>query len=131
MTLALGYGTCGNFARAFVALARAAGIPARTVQGVVYDDANDDSYHQWAEYRDEHGTWHLVDPTTATDFDATSRAYVDLIYAAEENSLWSDPDTIVVADTTHRAHDGKLGFRLLSETSTSYTVENIYVLAGV
>ena len=129
-TLALGRGTCGNFARAFVALARAVGVPARTVQGVIYDDANDDSYHQWAEYRDENGTWHLVDPTTATDFDATSRAYIDLIYAAEENPLWSEPNTTIVADTTHRAHDGRLGFRLLSETPTSYTVENTYHLAA-
>ena len=131
MTLALGHGTCGNFARAFVALARACGIPARTVQGVIYDDANDDSYHQWAEYRDEEGAWHLVDPTTATDFDTTSRAYIDLIYAAEENPLWSDPNTTIVADTTNRAHDGRLGFQLLNETNTSYIVENTYQLAGL
>ncbi len=130
-TLTIGHGACGNFARSFVALARASGIPARTVQGVIYDGTDADQYHQWAEYRDEYGTWHRIDATTAPGLDSKARLYVDLIYASEENTLWLDPATTVVADTTRRSHDGRLGFRLIAESPASSTIENRYRLTGL
>ncbi|MGI9609954.1 MAG: transglutaminase-like domain-containing protein [Acidimicrobiia bacterium] len=129
-TLTLGHGTCANFARLFVALSRAVGIPARTIQGVVFD-TDLDSYHQWAEYRDEEHVWHVVDPTTDTDPETVSRLYVDLVYSPEANTWWTDPNNIILYDTTHKPHDGRLGFRVVHETPTTATIENTYILDGL
>ena len=125
-TLALGYGTCGGHARLFVALSRAAGVPARTVQGVIFDEGTTDVHHQWAEYRDEAYVWHAVDPTTAPDFDTSSRVYLDLVYAAEDNPFWTDPNLVIAYDAT--PHDGRLGYRLIDTTGTICTIENTYTL---
>ncbi len=64
--LVLGKGDCTEHALLFTALARAAGIPARQVHGLVYaryDDGVDGLYwHAWVEVRS--GTeWIAVDPT--------------------------------------------------------------------
>lgn len=89
-TYELGYGTCMNFSRLFVALCRAAEIPARTIWGVVYghnDDQIYDYHHQWAEIMDNSGCWHPADFNYTTSFDLNDVRYLDLIYAAEENTL--------------------------------------------
>ena len=125
-TLELGYGTCGGLARLFVALSRAVGVPARTVQGVVFDNSTSDAYHQWAEYRDEMGIWRPVDPTTKRGSATDSRTYLDLISAAEENPFWSDPDLAIVYDATPRK--GSLGYRMIDTTASTRTLENIYEL---
>ena len=86
----LGYGTCMNASRLFVALCRAAGVPARTVWGIVYahEDTGDyDNHHQWAESLDDSGDWHAADFGYTIDFDLNDIRYLDLIYAAEENSI--------------------------------------------
>ena len=55
-------GDCNEHTVLFVALARAAGIPARTVVGIVYQsNLNKFFYHAWAEYYDER--WITVDPS--------------------------------------------------------------------
>jgi len=64
--LAAGSGDCTEHSILFVALARAAGIPARTVHGLVYarygDGADALYWHAWAEVRS--GTeWIAMDPT--------------------------------------------------------------------
>lgn len=55
-------GDCGEHAVLFVALARAAGLPAREVVGVMYlDDIQGFGFHAWAEVW--LGKWVSVDPT--------------------------------------------------------------------
>jgi Transglutaminase-like superfamily len=55
-------GDCGEHAVLFVALARAAGIPARPVVGITYwPPGNGFGYHAWAEIWV--GRWIAVDPT--------------------------------------------------------------------
>lgn len=66
-------GNCQSYALLFVALARAEGIPAREVVGLMYagDAAGGFGPHQWAEAARD-GVWHPVDPTTgAAELDAT------------------------------------------------------------
>lgn len=81
-------GTCMNFSRLYVALCRAAGIPARSVWGIVYGYAQNqyDFHHQWAEVCDENGKWHVCDLTKRKDFFNNDIEYLDLVYGAEENS---------------------------------------------
>jgi hypothetical protein len=57
-------GDCSEHALLFVALARAAGIPAREVSGLVYmgDDIQRFGWHAWAEV-DLGGRWVQVDPS--------------------------------------------------------------------
>jgi transglutaminase-like putative cysteine protease len=57
-------GDCTEFATLFVALCRAAGIPARYMGGFVASNSavlTVGDYHNWAEFYDE-GRWNLVDP---------------------------------------------------------------------
>ncbi len=57
-------GDCSEFAQLFVALARAAGIPARPVTGLVYSAGDGPKFwgHAWAEVHDG-ASWVAVDPT--------------------------------------------------------------------
>lgn len=90
ITEELGYGTCMNASRLFVALCRAAGVPARTVWGIVYnhEDTGDyDNHHQWAESLDDSGYWHAADFGYTIEFNLNDIRYLDLIYAAEENTV--------------------------------------------
>lgn len=135
-TYRLGYGTCVNHARLFVALSRAAGIASRTVWGIVYSDGVYDYHHEWAEVRDEEGRWHQLDPVFATAFDLESAEYLDLVYAPEENPL--NPYTVATSalaehewiayDTSAESFDGRLGFVLVDRDrfGRSYVVENTY-----
>jgi len=66
--LRLGQGDCNEHTALYVALARAAGIPARIAAGVVYSDAMGENggfyYHAWPEvYLGETEKWVPVDPT--------------------------------------------------------------------
>lgn len=58
--LKTGGGDCTEHSVLYVALARAAGLPAREVSGIVYSD-DGFYYHQWAEAYV--GKWIAVDPT--------------------------------------------------------------------
>jgi transglutaminase-like putative cysteine protease len=64
--LAAGKGDCTEHAVLLVALARAAGIPARSVHGLVYAQYDDGQHalywHAWAEVRSA-GEWIAMDPT--------------------------------------------------------------------
>jgi hypothetical protein len=140
-TYEMGYGTCVNYARLFVALCRAAGVPARTVWGIIYNGGVYDHHHEWAEFLDDDGYWHPLDLTFTTSFDLSDIRYLDLIYSSEENPLYersrserysADMGQIIVYDTTDQPYDGRLGFRLVEDNfPVSYVVENVFVLADI
>ena len=71
-------GNCTDFHSYFIALARAAGIPARFAIGVaIPSDRNDggiDGYHCWAEFYAE-GKWWPVDISEADKYTALSTYY--------------------------------------------------------
>lgn len=124
-TLEEGIGVCMNFSRLYVALCRAAGVPARSVWGIVYGHSDDgiyDYHHQWAEVCDEVGTWHTCDFRYYNGFFNNNMKYLDLVYGPEENSsitgitgwisLLNDMDywhNYPVACT------GRLGFELVAD----------------
>src|SRR5262249_34020508 len=79
-------GDCKHHALLFVALARAAGIPAREVGGVGYCGPGTKSFgwHAWAEYHDGH-QWVSVDPTWDEErVDATHVKFSD----SAEDMAW-------------------------------------------
>ncbi len=59
-----GYGECGDYSALFVALCRAAGIPARPVVGR-WATSKADDWHVWAEFYLPGYGWVPVDPTIA------------------------------------------------------------------
>lgn len=140
-TYQMGYGTCVNFARLFVALSRAANVPARTVWGVTFNDGAYEHHHEWAEFMDDDGYWHPLDLSYTTSFDLSDINYLDLIYSSEENPLYEQSRTeqysedmtqFMVYDTTTEPYDGKLGFTMVENKSpVSYVVENVFVLADI
>jgi hypothetical protein len=140
-TYNMGYGTCVNYARLFVALCRAANVPARTVWGATFNDGEYEHHHEWAEFLDDDGCWHPLDLSYTTSFELSDINYLDLIYASEENPLYerstSEPYSeeapqFIVYDTTAQPYDGKLGFTMLENNSPeSYLVENVFVLADI
>jgi len=129
-SLALGYGTCMNFSRVFVALCRSVGIPARTVWGVVNnhdDNGIFDYHHQWAEFQDEDGYWHPLDFGYTTHMDLDDLRYIDLLYGAEENPLLRNriSEYPVLGDVKYfkdypAAMSGMLGFRLEEDRRPDY-----------
>jgi len=140
-TYEMGYGTCVNYARLFVALSRAANVPARTVWGIIYNNGVYDYHHEWAEFLDDDGYWHPLDFTFTTSFDLSDIRYLDLIYSSEENPLYeqsrnkrysANMSQIIIYDTTDRAYDGRLGFKLVEDNApNSLVVENLFILADV
>lgn len=75
--LAAGHGDCTEQAYLLVALARAAGLPARVVGGFVVDRSvalSAERYHNWAEVRIDSG-WRVVDPHGGA-FDDRSGRYI-------------------------------------------------------
>ncbi len=94
--LAAGRADCTGFAALLTTLARAAGIPARTVPGMVYTDAPRPGFalHAWTEVRVE-GRWQGVDPTfdqrridgTHVRFPDAPGAQLDLSLALPELEL--------------------------------------------
>jgi hypothetical protein len=140
-TYQMGYGTCVNFARLFVALSRAADIPARTVWGGTFNDGAYEHHHEWAEFLDDDGYWHPLDLTYTTSFDLSDINYLDLIYSSEENPLYErsrseqyseDMTQFIVYDTTSQPYDGRLGFTMVENNSPiSYVVENVFMLSEI
>jgi hypothetical protein len=140
-TYRMGYGTCVNFARLFVALSRAANIPARTVWGVTFNDGAYEHHHEWAEFLDDGGYWHPLDLSYTTSFYLSDINYLDLIYSSEENPLYDqsrseqyseDMTRFIVYDTTTEPYDGKLGFTMVENKSpVSYVVENVFMLVDI
>jgi hypothetical protein len=140
-TYQMGYGTCVNYARLFVALSRAANVPARTVWGATFNDGAYEHHHEWAEFLDDDGYWHPLDLSYTTSFDLSDINYLDLIYSSEENPLYEqsrseqyseDMTQFIVYDTTAEPYDGRLGFTMVKNNSpVSYVVENVFMLADI
>ena len=92
--LNLGQGECTDFADLFTTLARAAGLPARTVFGIAYNNADQPSFmfHAWNEVLAE-GQWQGVDPTwNQVRLDATHIKLSDdlsaaLLFASHTNEV--------------------------------------------
>ena len=136
-TYELGYGTCMNFSRLFVALCRAANIPARTIWGIVLDHNGGNIYdyhHQWAEVLDDSGYWHPADFTYSINFDLNDIRYLDLIYAAEENTIIKNrlPEEIILENVEYFNNypatlTGRLGFELVEDKRPDYmTIKYVY-----
>ncbi len=95
MTLARGVGVCINYSRLLVALCRASGIPARTVNGAVrhHDDPTTyEFHHEWIEYLDEQGRWHPVDVRYARSYELNDPRYADFVYGAEDHPWFAGLD---------------------------------------
>jgi transglutaminase-like putative cysteine protease len=88
-TFELKHGICINHSRLTTAICRAAGVPARTVWGVIYNqqENNYDYHHQWTEILDNEGLWHQLDNTINYRFDINDVGYLDLYYAPEQNTF--------------------------------------------
>lgn len=122
-TLKNQYGVCINYARLFMALCRATGIPARTVWGSIQSENSYNSHHSWAEFVDEDGYWHPVDMSFTQNFDLNDMRYFDLLYAAEENYHCQDYKLFTVSsdkdyffyDGSPEAVDGKLNVAILTD----------------
>ncbi|MCB1770509.1 MAG: transglutaminase domain-containing protein [Candidatus Competibacteraceae bacterium] len=72
-------GDCTEYADLFTALARANGIPARTLSGCVYEEnavLKVRDYHNWAKFYHE-GQWYVADPQKRT-FMSNPSAYLAL-----------------------------------------------------
>jgi transglutaminase-like putative cysteine protease len=85
-------GDCTEYADLFVALARASGIPARTVGGYIHGDnavLKAQDYHNWAEFHHD-GRWRVADPQKRA-FMAKSSHYLALRIGTTGNPApWGD-----------------------------------------
>lgn len=136
-TFELKYGSCMNFSRLFISLCRAAGIPSRSVWGIIYshdDNGIYDYHHQWAEIMDNNGYWHPLDLNYTTNFNLSDIRYLDLLYSAEENPLLMNNSQweiilgeVEFFDNYPAALTGKLGFELMEDKRPEYmTVKYLY-----
>ncbi len=136
-TLEQGCGTCMNFSRLYVALCRAAGLPARTIWGIIYsyeDNGIYDNHHQWAEVYDEAGIWHTCDFNYTRVYFSNNMNYLDLIYAPEENSIITgNKKSAILLKELEWFHDypvaltGRLGFNLIADNRPdSMVVEYVF-----
>jgi hypothetical protein len=87
-TLARGEGICVNHSRLFVALCRASGIASRTISGTNLSENGAYFHHEWAEFYDEQGRWHPLDPTMSGSFEFTDLNRIDLVYDIESNPVY-------------------------------------------
>lgn len=104
-----GYGECTDFADLFTALARATGLPARTVIGLAYQDHEPYgfAFHAWNEVRVD-GQWQVIDPTWNQRFaDATHLPLSD--QALANLKFWgSQQDArIIVSDIVRDSADSR------------------------
>lgn len=141
VTIQNNYGTSVNFTRLFVALCRAAGIPARSVWGTVYEDGSFNYHKNWAEVLDEDGFWHPLDLFTTTTFDLNDIRYLDLVYSTEENGHFEHYKThtkdangdYFYYDGSIDGIDGKLSIDILTnnypdslELSMYYKIDKLF-----
>jgi hypothetical protein len=142
ITLSTREGVCINYSRLFVALCRASGIPARTVNGVVRNHDDPTTYefhHEWMEYLDGSGYWHPVDLRYTNSYELNDPRYAGFVYGAEdhpwfagldnENLLSGQPVQLESGDVVlfhyHPIFPGaRFGFRLVgSRNMESYIIE--------
>lgn len=87
-------GVCINFSRLFIALCRAAGIPSRSVSGVIFLDGSVGTdcffHHQWCEFLDENNKWRSLDLTFTSNVDISDIRYIGFNYCSEETEIFRD-----------------------------------------
>ena len=94
-------GDCTEHSVYFVALARAAGIPARPISGLVYTDMAGGGFggHAWAEVWIE-GLWLPVDPTmNQTIADATHIPLSEGIQKLDQLQDWWQAKEVIILDS--------------------------------
>lgn len=93
-------GDCTEYMYAFVALARANGIPARGVAGFVVQNSagvvNSADYHNWAEFYDGN-KWILVDPQKHV-FDEHYENYIATRFIGSENDTAMSASRFLTTD---------------------------------
>lgn len=87
-----GKGVCHDYANLSVAMLRNAGIPARVIEGLVYNDlkkpadwSSSAGAHAWVEFNTS-GKWHFADPTWGKSYFAKPDGY-HLSYGVYESSM--------------------------------------------
>lgn len=136
------YGTCINFARLFVAICRASGIPARSVWGSLNTGGSSyRSHHNWAEFLGDDGNWHAVGLSFTNTFDLNDLRYLDLLYGPEENHHIEEFKMFTISnggdyfyyDGSGSAVDGKLNVETLTnnfpeemELSMGYSISDLF-----
>jgi transglutaminase-like putative cysteine protease len=139
-SLAEGGGICVNHSRVFIALCRAAGVPARSISGTL-SGVGRDGHHEWAEYRGDDGRWRPVDPVADFDLDGgpAEPKHVDLVYDIESNPIhpfdrgWERTNvalkngdlSLFCADWNRQMRDGGMGYKRdgPGEVSIEYDLE--------
>lgn len=87
-------GVCRHYSNLFTALSRAAGIPARTVIGLSYDDKNEYVFgHMWCEWLDERNYWHIIDPQISM-FDKVPADYFPLLHGSDKAEYSYFPEMV-------------------------------------
>lgn|GEM_PF-4698731 len=120
-----GYGTCNNYALLFVALCRAAGIPARTVNGINFFEellgekfAIESMSHAWAEFYLPGYGWITVDPSQ-NEFAEVSN--LRLVYSVGNNIIIDPPCNSPDAWYCHNGKSMSLGY------TVPFVEENIII----
>ena len=93
-----------------------------------------DYHHQWAEILDESGYWHPSDYNYTTSFNLNDLRYLDLIYAAEENTMIQNRGSYEIMFENLKYYNdypvtltANLGFELISDNRPdSMTVKYKY-----
>ncbi len=77
-------GVCYHFSRLFVALCRAIGIPARTINGLKIEGKTEVGRHSWCEFLDKENYWHVVEPQIDL-FEVMPPSYFNLIHGPNQD----------------------------------------------
>lgn len=140
--LSQGYGICVGKSRLLIALCRAEGIPARSVQGATFDPVDNTFWHhEWVEFYNDNKEWQQIDPTASEDLYLRDLKYFDLVYNLEGNSFYEfiiawEKDgyrlengsvSVFVSDIKLQASEGKMNFTLVnSNLPESIEIETVY-----
>ena len=85
-TIEKGEGVCGDYAKLFMALARAAGIPSRYIILYVLDNYDVEAHASVEIYLPEYG-WVPIDPTWGVEFNNFARQYSLLLPEFKEDGI--------------------------------------------
>jgi hypothetical protein len=138
------HGICVGKSRLLIALCRAEGIPARSIQGTVYDLNNNAFWHhEWVEFYNDNKEWRQIEPNLdlSEDFYIRDLKYFDLVYNFEGNSFheftmaWGEDGyklengsvSVFMSDIKLQFDEGKMNFTLVnSNLPESIEIETVY-----
>lgn len=135
-------GICVGKSRLFIALCRTIGIPARSIQGAVFESGDNTFWHhEWIEFYNDDKEWQQLDPTSGGGFYLKDLRYFDLIYNFEGNSfhefikVWGKDGykledgsvSVFISDRKLQESEGKMSFILInSNLPELIEVETVY-----